>query len=425
MDELTYSLCPVCLERIPARRVTHGGDIYMEKTCPEHGDFSCALWQGEPRFERWQKPESLTPPASADVSERLGCPYDCGLCSAHEQTACCVIVDVTRRCDLGCSMCFMDAQPSGIDAPLAELAELAEKLSLRKTPYNIQLSGGEPCMREDIADAAALFCARFPYVQLNTNGMRIAQEPDLARALKRAGLACVFLNFAGTEDAIYRKINGRPLFKHKLAAIDACADAGLPVVLTMPVLAGINDGEIGAVLDFALTRLPAIRGIHFLPAARLGRNQAPEHFTLPELVRALERQSLFRIAQQDLVPLVSGSCACSFHGHFLVEGGRLTPLTSESDAAMCACKQDAVAAARKYLARRWGVEPDTLSGEALLKYAGLSSFSITAMAFMDAWNFDIERVKKCRLQAALPDGRLIPFCAYNVTNTAGERLYGW
>ena len=144
------------------------------------------------------------------------------------------------------------------------------------------------------------------------------------------------------------------------------------------------------------------------------------------MLRSIAVQTEFAIAIEDFLPIVSGSCFCALHGNFLVEpSGAVTSIT-EPSGACCPCKRDAISAARTYLARRWGAV--NTQGEdpwdMFLRTTEEKGFSITAMAFMDAGNFDIQRLQKCRLQVAARDKRLIPFCAYYVTSVHGERLYG-
>ena len=174
--------------------------------------------------------------------------------------------------------------------------------------------------------------------------------------------------------------------------------------------------------------MPNVRGIHFLPAAQMGRypdSAGGVHFTLPELVRALEVQTRFRLSRADFLPTVSGSCRCALYGNFLIDpDGSITSITDPGDGACC-CNRDAVASAREYTARRWGAAYGGGADEwdFFIRRMEERGFSITAMLFMDAWNFDVSRVQKCRFQVATGDQRLIPFCSYYLTSVSGERLY--
>jgi uncharacterized radical SAM superfamily Fe-S cluster-containing enzyme len=433
MNEKTVSLCPVCLQRIPAERIMEGEDVYLAKECPSHGTFRTILWRGSPSMDAWMRPEENTKPKSPEVEPRLGCPYDCGLCTAHLQAACCVLIEVTGRCSLRCPLCFAGAGKSGDDITLQEFDDLLQYLHAQSPdlPFNLQLSGGEPAEHPGIVEFVLhARQAGFSHVQLNTNGLRLAGDPEFAAALKAAGLSSVFLQFDGTTDAIYTVLRGRPLMEEKCSAIKNCTSAGLPVVLTMALVPGINTNNIGPTLAYAFERMPTVRGIHFLPVGYMGRligePKDPRRFTLPELIRALVVQSGYRMAVDDFLPITSGNSLCAFHGNFLVKtDGRITSVT-EPSGACCPCKRDAITYARAYLARRWGpaYEQNGSDWDMFLKNTEERGFSITAMAFMDAWNFDVARVRKCRFQVATRDQRLIPFCAYYVTSKTGERLYG-
>lgn len=431
----TLSLCPVCLERIEARYITEGNTTYLEKSCAKHGFFKTKVWQGPPALADWLRKPDNVPPALHQRQAYLGCPYDCGICPAHQQAACCIVFDVTNRCDLNCPVCLADAGEAPPGPSLERIAELYEALLAGSPgrPYNIQLSGGEPLTRPDLPQIIALGKAKgFPYIQVNTNGLRLAQEPNLARQLQEAGLDSVFLQFDGLDDAVYMALRGRPLLEQKQQAIAHCRAAGLGVVLVMVVMPQYNLRQIGPVLDYALSQMPTVRGIHFQPVSYMGRfPQAPadaDRLTLPELVGQLELQSKFRLSRQDFIPLVSGHSMCSFHGNFIVEeDGRILAISAEEDSACCTCKQDSIARARAYIAKKWRTAAPQQAAEEwelFVRQADARGFSITAMAFQDVWNIDLNRLRKCRVQTAVADGRLLPLCAYHITAQNGDRLYG-
>ena len=101
----TWSVCPVCLERIAAERVAYGKNIYLEKTCPEHGFFKTLVWQGKPYYQEWLRQENNTEPSHNETAALKGCPYDCGICPEHKQEACCVLIELTQRCNQACKYC--------------------------------------------------------------------------------------------------------------------------------------------------------------------------------------------------------------------------------------------------------------------------------------------------------------------------------
>src|SRR5664279_425957 len=244
----TTSLCPHCLTRIPAIKLREGDCLFLGKTCPEHGEFKTLVWRGDPAPENWLRPKAVIRSETVHGGIRQGCPFDCGICPEHRQQSCTVLIEVTNRCNLFCPFCFAD---SGKQAePDPSLENIADRFlnSLHKSgPHNIiQLSGGEPTIRDDLPDIIALGRELgFPFIQLNSNGVRLAADREYAVELKRAGLFSVFLQFDGTEDHIYQSIRGRALLAEKLRAIEHCATAGLGVVLVPTIVKGVNTDNIG------------------------------------------------------------------------------------------------------------------------------------------------------------------------------------
>jgi len=171
----------------------------------------------------------------------------------------------------------------------------------------------------------------FSFIQLNTNGLRIARDARYIRSLKKAGLASVFLQFDGVDDAVYQKFSGRNLLKEKLEAIRACGENGIGVVLTPTLVPGINSGSIGAILKKAVELMPTVRSVHFQPISYFGRyfdkGGAKKPLTLPEIMRAIESQTdgMFKAGQ--FKPPGCENALCSFHGNFLVmPGGKIMSL---------------------------------------------------------------------------------------------------
>lgn len=222
----TESVCPQCLQRIKASRVVKEDGIYLEKVCPEHGAFSTLIWHGDAEsYHRWGAHQQAAVQADLlpqrAVTEQ-GCPYDCGLCAEHKQQMCCVLLELTSRCDLHCSVCFAAAGTETTDPTLAEIGRWLEALLAAGGPFNIQLSGGEPTLRDDLPEVIALGKEKgFPFFQLNTNGLRLASDEVYVRRLAEAGLDTVFLQFDGVTERPYQKLRGRALLAEKMQAIGA------------------------------------------------------------------------------------------------------------------------------------------------------------------------------------------------------------
>jgi 7,8-dihydro-6-hydroxymethylpterin dimethyltransferase len=445
----TESLCPVCLERVPARLVGVGAEVALEGDCPAHGAWRTVVWDGAPSFRDWCGDEPI--PGARQV--------------------CTGVLEVTRACDLGCPVCFAES-PAGAgaaDPPVAELADRLRRLFASDGAVNIQLSGGEPTTRDDLPEIVAAACgAGFTFVQLNTNGLRLATEEGYAETLRAAGLASVFLQFDGLSDATYRVLRGRPLLAEKIRAVERCAEAGLAVVLVPTVVPGVNDAELGAVVDFAASWPGVVRGLHLQPISYFGRypDGLPDpatapRLTLPAILRALETQTDGVVRAADF----SGSCCehirCSFRARYWVrDGGALEPLRVASSccgpgtepavpaAPPAVAPGEAPRRAVAATSRQWSRkerEPRASCGcAAPLETAAqptadrdeLARFlddadrilAISGMLFQDAWSIDMERIGRCCVQVVThpgdhtPDG-LVPFCLWNLTNASGERLY--
>lgn len=445
-DAVTRSVCPVCLKVLPAKRAQEDGNVYLEKTCPEHGFFRTLIWEGAPDYWRWGERHTPTRFRSKDGVKR-GCPYDCGLCGAHRQRTCCVLLEVTARCNLRCPVCFADAGGDSRDPDMGTIAGWYDMLRREAPRANIQLSGGEPTVRDDLPEIIRLGREKgFTYFQLNTNGLRLAAEPGYARKLKDAGASCVFLQFDGVSDDVYTALRGRPLLEEKKRAIDACRASELSVVLVPVVAEGINLDQAGAIVDFALERLPCVRGVHFQPLTYFGRCEtAGGRVTLPRLMRELERQTGGRIKAADFTGGTAENAHCSFSANFLLnDDGSVTVLRGSA----CGCgapsemtghggvcapddTDNAVDHARSTVARRWGAElpdeaeppEDMQSLDGMLYRLRRSRFSISAMAFQDCRTLDLERLEDCYIHIVSPEGRLVPFCAYNLTSEDGTPLY--
>jgi len=456
MSDKTKSICPVCHKTIPAVRLRKGSKIYLNKECDLHGKFEALLWDESPEigdenplaekrdlgsaelleWQNWKTEVVNNPPTASDTKSSEGCPHDCGLCESHEQQACCVLIEITQNCDQNCNYCFASAHSSKGktgDLTLGEIREMYTSLLARNKgrSFNIQLSGGEPTLREDLPEIIQMGKEMgFPYIQLNTNGRRLAEEKSYAMKLHEAGLSSVFLQFDGTKEAIYENIRGKALLSVKEKAIQNCADAELGIVLVVTVVPGVNDSNLGDILRFGIERLPYVRGIHFQPVSYFGRfPHQPldaDRITIPELIGKLVVQSDDKLKIDQFVPLQTGHPMCSFHGNFLVmEDGSLISLASDPEKCGCGYNEDSIERARNYIAKKWtyklkrisdavSKDYDFSSWDHLLEKIHSHGFSITAMAFQDAWNLDLERLKKCRTQVAVKGNKLIPFCAYNI-----------
>lgn len=439
----TESVCPVCLSRIPAARVIYEDEVYLEKECPQHGFFRTILWRGSPAFSSWVRPKLPSHPQDPFTAVDQGCPFDCGLCPDHRQQPCCVLLDVTQACDLGCPFCFASAgkKTEESEPTLSKIQEWYQKLLLAGGPFNIQLSGGEPSLRDDLPKIIALGKSLgFTFFQINTNGLRLARDLPYLEKLKEAGLNTVYLQFDGTEDAIYLKTRGRAIYSQKQQVIENCTKVGLGVVLVPTLVPGINTQNIGEILRFALKHSPTVRGVHFQPVSYFGRYPNPpedaDRITLPEVITAIEDQTDGLIKKESFIPPGGENALCSFHANFiLMANGELKALTQHTPGCCNSLERAGEGARQSRLvtARHWSapkVEPAVAGQkkilgewEDFLERAKTYKFSVSSMAFQDVWNLDLERLKDCYIMQVSHDDHVIPFCAYNLTDAQGKLLY--
>lgn len=434
----TESVCPVCLKKVDAFRVPEGQKVYLEKECREHGRFRTLIWNGPPEYEAWGKKKEPVPLISPAMEIEQGCPYDCGLCTEHRQKTCCVLLEVTKRCDLNCPLCFASAgEDARYDLTLEEIELQFKDMMQRGGPFNIQLSGGEPGMRDDLPEIIKMGRSiGFEYFQMNTNGIRIGYDRQYMHRLAEAGLNCVFLQFDGLDERVYKKLRGRELLAEKMAAIEACRREGIGVVLVPVIAPDINVEQVGKILDFALEQMPVVRGVHFQPVSYFGRymGSAPEErFTMPDLLREIEKQTRGRMKASDFTAGNAENAYCSFSGNFIKEtDGGITPWDNSNS---CGCGSSDKS--REFVARQWSAAPktcaccceedrlDSTSLDEFLNRLNRQTLAVSCMTFMDAWNLDLERLKECYIHISeyKDHPRLIPFCAYNLTAADGRTLY--
>jgi len=420
----TRSVCPICLKPVAADLIEKDGITCLEKYCPEHGAFSVPVWHGRLNMDTWRAGTS-----ELALGDGLHCPENCGICKEHESGTCCALLEVTERCNLHCRFCFANGGESENEPSLDELMLAVACIMEMGGRPTLQLSGGEPTLRDDlpelIAYAKSIGC---PYVQLNTNGIRLAGDEAYVHSLAEAGLSFVFMQFDGVTDDVYQTLRGAPLLKEKLAAIRNCDRHGLGVTLVPTVVRGVNDRQLGSIVRLGASLSPAVRGVHFQPVSYFGRYpDAPEErYTLDELICDLSEQ--LDVGTDSLVPSHCDHPMCGFHGSFAVmPDGKLLSLSSCS-----ASGTDKTTAERNrdYVARHWmrtqGTEQqeennsttfangDGIDFDVLLNRLRTNSFTLTAMAFQDAMNLDIERLHRCSLHV-WHDFRLIPFCARYLT----------
>lgn len=416
----TRALCPECLSVLQATiSADSQSKVWMVRTCPEHGSVATMIW---PDAEHYNWISSLAFPKVHPNKDALrpsdkACPTGCGICQSHKRKPTLVEIEVTQRCNLRCPVCFMSAENDDSDVPLDKINDFIEAIATTAgTDTGVQLTGGEPTVRPDLAQIIWQVRARgFWGVEVNTNGLVIAKDEEYLQDLKAHGLTGIYLQFDGLNSEVYQHIRGADLLDIKMAAIENCRRQGVQVVLAMTIVSGINDTHIGQVIEFATANSDVIAGVALQPAFTSGRFDAKRvvPLTMGDVIFMLEDQTDGLIQVKDIWPLGCSHPLCDT-GTFLVkQGEEFVPVTRDLTR-------------EEYLEL---YDPDSPQGSVFWDVAtrkGLSSeggLSIIIMNYMDAFTADLERMEECSMFVTMPDGALIPFCSYQLTNCAGTRVF--
>ncbi|MDO8124738.1 MAG: radical SAM protein [Candidatus Hermodarchaeota archaeon] len=462
----TKSICPECFCVIEATVYEEGGKVMMKKECKEHGEYKDTYWSSASEFNRAfkfaYKGIGLENPRTETVNQ---CPNDCGLCPNHKTHTNLALIDVTNRCNLECPICFAHAGKAGyvVEPSLEEIRSMLENLRANEpvpTPA-VQFAGGEPTMRADLPEIIKMAKdVGFPHVEIATNGLLLAQK-GYPKKLVEAGLSTVYMQFDGVTKEPYLAARGVNLLSQKLKALERCREEGLHSIVLVPTLVrGINDEQIGDIIRFAVENSDIVRCINFQPVAITGRidaeKRAEMRITIPDLTRLAEAQTDGLIKQSDWYPVPfvmplsralgarAGSPMVEFSEHpacgmatFIVieDDGSWSPITNYVEVEKFLGTLEKMA--RDYeRGKRWrgtmrGVMGAMrffkkkgllfrLANDLLRKkdYDSLAEFMkriimVGSMHFMDPYNFDLERVERCGIHYAIPDGRIVPFCANN------------
>lgn len=438
--ELTNSLCSTCLGKVEGKVVFQSGSVFMLKRCPAHGP-ERVLLSNDSEFYQLQrqflKPGQL--PLKFSTATEFGCPYDCGLCPDHEQHSCLTIVEVTDQCNLTCPVCYADSSPHRQTHRSLEHVErmLDRVCESEGEPDVVQISGGEPTIHPqffEILDAAK----RRPikHLMLNTNGLKLASDPSFAERLATYAPGFeVYLQFDSLREEPYVELRGARLLAQKLKALDRLNGLNLSTTLVVTLRRGLNDDEIGAILEFALEQ-PAVRGITFQPVQHAGRTEgfdpAEHRLTLGEVrQRLLQQTDVF--APGDVLP-VPCHPDCLAMAYAMKLDGAVVPLTGAIGTDVLlkqsgnTISYEKVEPVKKRLFELFSTnhspESSTLSLNQLLcclprvevpkSFSYQNVFRVIIMQFMDAHSFDVRSVKRSCVHIMHPDGRIIPFDTFNL-----------
>ena len=446
--DFTLSLCPTCLKRIDAKIVFEEDKVFMLKRCPEHGRSKVLIADDIEYYKNirnYNKPSEF--PHKFNTTTDYGCPYDCGLCPDHEQHSCLSIIEVTDRCNLTCPTCYASSSPGhGRHRTLDEIKKMLDTIVANEVePDVVQISGGEPTIHPqffEILDYAKQLPIR--HLMVNTNGIRIAKDIEFTRRLASYMPDFeIYLQFDSLRPEVLEKLRGQDLTEIRRKAIENLNEFNLSTTLVVTLEKGLNDGEIGEIIDFA-TRQKCVRGVTLQPTQIAGRledfDAQTNRITLTEVRRKiLEQYPVFN--EDDLIPVPCNPDALVM-GYALKSDEGILPLTRYINPAdllnsgknTIVYEQDtelhgkmlelfstgnSVAVANDNLKSIMCCLPEIDAPD--LGYDNL--FRVIIMQFIDAYNFDVRSIKKSCVHIVDKNYKIIPFETMNLFYRDDKKLY--
>lgn len=425
MKELhrTTALCPTCLKELPAEVYADDDSVvWMTRECPEHGRLDTRMWPDSEHYE-WLRSCAFPKTKPVNTEPISGpCPVGCGTCARHERRGTLLEIEVTRNCNLHCPVCFASAVGGEDDPSMEEISAMYDTIARAVgTDGAVQITGGEPTCRKDLPEIIRMGREKgFWGIEVNTNGLVIANNPGYLEELVRCGLTGVYLSFDGLTGEVYEVTSGRDILDMKLRAIERCREAGIQVVLSVAVVAGLNDNQLGDLLRFSLENSDVVAGLALQPAFTSGRFEAERAIPMSagDVIFDLAAQSDGLLEVDDIWPLGCSNPLCDT-GVFLVKSADAEHASGFYPATRRMTMEE----------YREGYSPDSPQGSVfldILAKKGIevrSGLSVIIMNYMDAVSMDTQRLRECSMMVTVPDGRALPFCSYHLTDSAGNRVY--
>jgi len=465
--EKIESVCPACyqqgkINKIDAKVVEEDGKIWIMKECKEHGSFKDIYFGDADLYKRWMK-YMVTGDPVPDIKTSLF--KDPPLYDEHRSQTVLTNLMATNRCDLRCSYCFMNAGAAGYiyEPSLEQIRELLMQARNERPMGSkaLQITGGEPTIREDIFDIVRMAKELgFSHVQVNTNGLKLAESVDYCRRLKAGKVNTIYMSF----DGVTKETN--PWIEQSKKAIKNLREVNLKCVLVPVLIGDKNVQEAGKIVRFALDNMDIIRGVNFQPISFCGRvtkikdeKRERQRVDYVGMMESIEKEFNSQISRDDFYPvpfvfpvsklieLLKGETQVEFTAHpgcggatyIFMEDGKPIPVTRFIDVEgllkfvdQQADKKGPLKKLRIASAFLKNIDsfvdsdkaPQGFDLKKLLKDAAIGgsydslrgfhykSLFVGSMWFQDAWNLNIDRLQRCVIHYTTMEG-IVPFCSYN------------
>jgi len=437
--DYTKSLCPECLMLCDAKIVFQDAKVFMLKNCKTHGDSKVMIADDVEYYKQirnYNKQSEM--PLKFNTKVHYGCPYDCGLCTDHEQHSCLTVIEVTDRCNLACPTCYAMSSPNyGRHRTLEEIERMMDVVVANEgEPDVVQLSGGEPTVHPDFFAILDLAKTKpIKHLMVNTNGIRIAKDINFVEKLASYMPDFeIYLQFDSFNADVLTRLRGEDLTEVRRKAIANLNQFNVSTTLVVTLQKGLNDGEIGDIIDYA-TKQKCVRGVTFQPTQVAGRNDdyndQAGRITLTEVRRKIYEQYP-TFTPQDLIPVPCNPDALCM-AYALKIGDEVIPMTHliNPEDLLNNSKNTIVFEHDEKLKEHMlnlfstGVSVDCAEdtfGELMcclpkvksdnLSYDNL--FRIIIMNFMDPLDFDVRAVKKSCVHIVSEKYKIVPFETMNI-----------
>ncbi|MEA3457680.1 MAG: radical SAM protein [Candidatus Thermoplasmatota archaeon] len=465
--EKTESICPACyqegkIQKIDAKIVEENGKVWITKKCKKHGSFKEIYFGDADLYKRWMK-YKVDGTDSPDVKTKF---FDYPvLYNKHKSQSVLTNLLITNRCNLRCSYCFMNAGASGnvYEPTLDQIRELLIQARNERPMGSkaLQITGGEPTMRDDLFEIIKMSKeVGFSHVQVNTNGIKLADSAEYCKRLKDAKVNTIYMSF----DGLTKETNS--WIEQNKKAIENLRKVNLKVVLVPVLIGGKNIHEAGKIVRFALDNMDIVRGVNFQPISFCGRvtklkdeKRDKQRVDYVMMMEEIEKEFDGGISRDDFYPvpfvnpisklieMLKGETQVEFTAHpgcggatyLFYENGKPIPVTrfidvegllniiDEKSKMTGPLKKLRVGSAFLRHINDFVDDEKAPHGfdlRKLLKDATLGgsydslrgfhykSLFVGSMWFQDAFNLNIDRLKRCVIHYTTLEG-IVPFCAYN------------
>ena len=451
----TRAICPDCKKLCDSVRIIRDNRVFIRKYCPDHGR-SEALISSDATWFLYSLPHTkrASVPLEHSTSVNSGCPSDCGLCPHHEQHSCLPIIEITNHCNMNCPICLVQNK-NNYSMTVSEFKGIIDNVIRKEGQVDtINISGGEPTTHPQLLEL--LDCAQRPEISrisISTNGLILAKNTELCKELAKRNIY-VNLQFDTFDKKILKILRGSGnLADIRRKALKNLENESVRTTIIVTAAKGVNDHAIGDALDLFLAS-DGILSLMIQPAAYtgLGGSTFAPHdplsiMTIPDVVESITKQSRGRLKQSDFTPLPCSHPSCfaltyllktdsdcvpfprfidmDRYLELLSNRGIIQPDEKLEEALRFAIDDlwsgadqipdsERILATLKTTLRLMYPEEKVLELEERLNIGEAMVKTIFIHAFMDEHTFEIERVKRCCTHYALPDGRIMPACAYNM-----------